>query len=88
MPINPINIPEVPQSANAIFDRINTSSFNSSLMREMRAIHFVTSLIESGELDSKRYKLTHIHTIDAEEEMSKLTISRAEKTMKVILSNE
>lgn len=73
--INPINIPEVPQSANAICDRINTLSFNSSLMREMRAIHFVTSLIESGELDSKKYKLTHIHTIDAEEEMSKLTIS-------------
>ncbi|MGV8056977.1 MAG: patatin-like phospholipase family protein [Smithellaceae bacterium] len=73
--INPINIPEVPQSANAIFDRINTLSFNSSLMREMRAIHFVTSLIEKGELDSNRYKHTFIHTIDAEEEMSKLTAS-------------
>lgn len=73
--INPINIPEIPQSANAIFDRVNTLSFNSSLMREMRAIYFVTSLIKSGELDSKKYKLTYIHTIDAEEEMSKLTIS-------------
>lgn len=73
--INPINIPEVPQSANAIFDRINTLSFNSSLMREMRAIHFVTSLIEKGELDSAKYKHTYIHTIDAEEEMSKLGAS-------------
>ncbi len=73
--INPINIPEVPQSANAIFDRINTLSFNSSLMREMRAIHFVTSLIEKGELDSAKYKHTYIHTIDAEREMSKLTAS-------------
>jgi NTE family protein len=73
--INPINIPEVPQSANAIFDRINTLSFNSSLMREMRAIHFVTSLIEKGELDPAKYKHTYIHTIDAEEEMSKLTAS-------------
>ncbi len=73
--INPINIPEVPQTANAIFDRINTLSFNSSLMREMRAIHFVTSLIEKGELDSAKYKHTYIHTIDAEEEMSKLTAS-------------
>ena len=73
--INPINIPEVPQSANAIFDRINALSFNSSLMREMRAIHFVTSLIEKGELDSAKYKLTYIHTIDAEEEMSRLSAS-------------
>lgn len=73
--INPINIPEVPQSANAIFDRINTLSFNSSLMREMRAIYFITSLIEKGELDAKKYKHTFIHTIDAEEEMSKLDAS-------------
>jgi NTE family protein len=73
--INPINIPEVPQSAPAIFDRINTLSFNSSLMREMRAIHFVTSLIEKGELDKNKYKHTYIHTIDAEEEMAKLVSS-------------
>ena len=73
--INPINIPEVPQSANAIFDRINTLSFNSSLMREMRAIHFVTTLIENGELDPAKYKHTFIHTIDAEDVMSKLGAS-------------
>ncbi len=73
--INPINIPEVPKTATAIIDRINTLSFNSSLMREMRAIHFVTSLIEKGELDAAKYKHTYIHTIDAEEEMSKLTAS-------------
>jgi NTE family protein len=73
--INPINIPEVPRSATAIFDRINTLSFNSSLMREMRAIYFVTSLIEKGELDEAKYKHTFIHTIDAEEEMSRLTAS-------------
>jgi NTE family protein len=73
--IMPINIPEVPKGAHDILDRINTLSFNSSLMREMRAIHFVTSLIEEGELDPGKYKHTHIHTIDAEEEMSKLAPS-------------
>ena len=73
--IMPINIPEIPKSAHAIFDRINTLSFNSSLMREMRAIHFVTSLIENGELDPAKYKHTYIHTIDAEEEVSKLASS-------------
>ena len=73
--INPINIPEVPRSTNEIFDRINTLSFNSSLMREMRAIYFITSLIEKGELDSAKHKHTFIHTIDAEEEMAKLSAS-------------
>src|SRR5204863_6866075 len=46
--INPINIPELPTTAQTILDRINTLSFNSSLMREMRAIHFVTKLIDGG----------------------------------------
>jgi NTE family protein len=74
--INPINIPEVPRTTNEIFDRINTLSFNSSLMREMRAIYFITSLIEKGELDSSKHKHTFIHTIDAEEVMAKLSASR------------
>ncbi|MBP9650630.1 MAG: hypothetical protein KBE00_07440, partial [Syntrophaceae bacterium] len=73
--INPINIPEVPRTTNEIFDRINTLSFNSSLMREMRAIYFITSLIEKGELDSSKHKHTFIHTIDAEEVMAKLSAS-------------
>ena len=32
-------------------NRINEISFNSSLMREMRAIAFVTKLIDDGKLD-------------------------------------
>jgi NTE family protein len=43
--LNPINIDKVPQTAQEILDRINTLSFNSSLMREMRAVHFVTGLL-------------------------------------------
>ncbi len=46
--VNPIHIEQVPQSAQAILDRINTLSFNSSLMREMRAINFVNCLVDSG----------------------------------------
>lgn len=73
--INPVNIPDVPTSATGILDRINTLSFNSSLMREMRAIHFVTKLIEEENLDQDKYKRTYIHTIDAELEFSKLSVS-------------
>ena len=46
--INPIERPELPQTATEILNRINEISFNSSLMREMRAIAFVTQLIDAA----------------------------------------
>jgi len=73
--INPINIPEVPTTAQAILDRINTLSFNSSLMREMRAINFVTGLIDSGFDDGGRLKRLFVHTVDAEDVMAGMGVS-------------
>ena len=73
--INPINIQELPTTAQAILDRINTLSFNSSLMREMRAVNFVTKLIDKGFNDGGRLKRVYIHTIDAEDELGKLGVS-------------
>ena len=73
--INPICIPQVPTTAREILDRVNTLSFNSSLMREMRAIDFVTRLIDEGALDPARYRRMFIHNIDAEPEMVRLSAS-------------
>ncbi len=73
--VNPIHIEQVPQTAQAILDRINTLSFNSSLMREMRAINFMNHLVEGGFNDGGRLKKMLIHCIDAEDEMSKLGVS-------------
>jgi len=73
--INPINIPDVPRTARTILDRINTLSFNSSLMREMRMIQFVTTLIDQGTLSREKYKRMNIHTVDAEMELSQLGVS-------------
>jgi NTE family protein len=70
--LNPINIPEVPQDTRAIADRINTLAFNSSLMREMRMIQFVTQLIDRGDLDGSRYMRIFVHTIDAEADLAAL----------------
>ena len=70
--INPIAIDKVPTSARAIMDRINTLSFNSSLMREMRAINFVSRLVDGGFDDEGRLKKMLIHCIDAEEKMREL----------------
>jgi NTE family protein len=73
--INPIQTKQVPQTAQAILDRINTLSFNSSLMREMRAINFVNRLVDGGFDDGGRLKKMLIHCIDAEDEMSDLGVS-------------
>jgi NTE family protein len=73
--VNPIAIDRVPTSAKEIMDRINTLSFNSSLMREMRAIHFVTRMIDEGHLDRSRYKRLNLHGIDAEPSFRRLGVS-------------
>jgi len=73
--LNPINIPEVPRDMRGIMDRINMLAFNSSLMREMRMINFVTELIDRGDLDGSRHMRMHIHTIDAEAELAALDAS-------------
>jgi NTE family protein len=73
--INPIRIPKVPATAGEILDRVNTLSFNSSLMREMRAIEFVSRLIDEGALDPARYRRMFIHNIDAEAEMAGLGVA-------------
>lgn len=73
--VNPIEIEQVPQTAQAILDRINTLSFNSSLMREIRAINFVNRLVDKGFDDNGRLKRMLIHCIDAEDEMNRLGVS-------------
>ena len=73
--INPIERNKLPRSAPEIFDRINEISFNSSLMREMRAIEFVTRLIDEGALDSQKYARLRIHSIRDDAEMVQLGVA-------------
>ena len=64
--INPLYREEIPTSARDIMDRVNEISFNSSLMREMRAVHFVTKLIDSGQLDAETYKRLNVHIVTSQ----------------------
>lgn len=73
--INPIVRPGLPTSAAAILNRINEVSFNSSLMREMRAIAFVTSLIQQGKIDGGEMKEMLIHSVRSDETMAALGVS-------------
>jgi NTE family protein len=69
--INPLERKHMPHTAAEILNRINEISFNSSLMREMRAIIFVTKLIDSGAIkpDMKRMLM---HSIAANDVMNDL----------------
>ena len=72
--INPLYREEVPIEASGILNRINEISFNSSLMREMRAIAFVTSLIDDEQLHGRAMKRMLIHSIEADEVMRDLGV--------------
>jgi NTE family protein len=67
--INPMKRPDVPTTANEILNRINEISFNSSLMREMRAIDFVTRLIDMDVGKSLTLKRMFIHAISSDDVM-------------------
>lgn len=73
--INPIERPETPKSAREILNRMNEITFNSSLLKELRAIEFVDRLVETGALSSDRYKQIRIHVIDGGEFLNDLTAS-------------
>jgi NTE family protein len=67
--INPTERPDVPKTAGEILNRINEISFNSSLMREMRAVCFVTNLIDEEKILDDNIKRTLIHSIEADDVM-------------------
>jgi NTE family protein len=71
--LTPTERPETPMTATAIYSRMQEVAFNSSLMREMRAVAFVTDLIDTGKMaDGKRML---IHAIDGEDVISTLSNS-------------
>jgi NTE family protein len=73
--INPIERDELPTNARDILNRMDEISFNSSLMRELRAIQFVTDLIDKDRVKDGQLKRMLIHSIEAEEFMTRLGVS-------------
>jgi NTE family protein len=70
--VNPTKRREIPRTAQEIINRINEISFNSSLFREMRAIAFVTKLIDDGQTTDGSLKRMLIHAIEADDVMQGL----------------
>ena len=73
--INPLYREDLPLNAREIQNRINEISFNSSLLRELRAISFVKRLLAERRLEPGSMKNVHIHMIADDTLMEKLSVA-------------
>ena len=65
-------------TAPDILNRINEISFNSSLLRELRAIAFVEKLLEDGWLKDEyrdRLRKVRVHSIRADRTLESLSVA-------------
>lgn len=81
--VNPIERPDLPRSAPDILNRINEISFNSTLMREMRAVRFIRDIMDGDWIkDEHKHKLRYIfmHSIRNDESMASLAVASKSNT--------
>ncbi|PUB12821.1 patatin-like phospholipase family protein [Yoonia sediminilitoris] len=84
--INPLHREELPVEVQAIHNRINEISFNSSLLRELRAIEFVHRLIEDGSITRGTMKNVLVHMIADDVLMNELNVATKTIPTPVVLA--
>jgi NTE family protein len=73
--INPIVRSELPRTARDIMNRVNEISFNSSLVKELRAIDLMQRVAEARGIDLGVYTHTYLHLIHTDLEVKDLVAS-------------
>ena len=76
--INPIERAGPPTGSNEIANRVNEITFNSSLIKEMRSVHFVQKLLDDGWIKDEyrdRLKYVLIHSVRADNAFSDLSVA-------------
>ena len=73
--INPLYRDEVPRDAREIMNRLNEISFNSSLLRELRAINFAQRLLADGKMEKGAMKRVLVHMIADDALMRQLSVA-------------
>ncbi|HEX2136169.1 MAG TPA: patatin-like phospholipase family protein [Microvirga sp.] len=73
--INPVERRHTPRTTHEIQNRLNEVTFNSNLLRELRAIEFVTRLIDAGKLSTDEYKRVLMHRIHGGRTLDEFTAS-------------
>ena len=71
--INPLERVALPVTPQQIQTRINEISFNSSLLRELRAIAFVQRLLDDGTMSEDRMRRLYVHMIADDVLMNELS---------------
>lgn len=84
--INPIHREEIPRTAREIENRVNEISFNSSLLRELRNIYFVTRLIEAGKIKRGQMMEVLIHSVADDATMIQLGVATKNTPTPALLS--
>ena len=80
--INPFKRAGTPTTAREILNRIDEINFNSSLIKDLRAIRFVQRLLSEHKVRSENYKHMLIHVIDGDEYLVPLSASSKFNTEK------
>lgn len=73
--INPLERNTLPRAPQEIQNRINEISFNSSLLRELRAIEFVQRLLKTGKLKAGEMRRVFVHMIADDGLMNELSVA-------------
>ncbi len=73
--INPVVRQETPRSARDIINRVNEISFNTSLIKELRAIHLMQQMVDAKGLDLGAIGRTNLHLIHTDPEVQHLSAS-------------
>jgi len=83
--INPLHREELPRTRRQIENRINEIGFNTSLLRELRAIAFVQRLLEEGTVPADRMKEVFVHMIADDALMNELSVATKVIALPVVL---
>jgi NTE family protein len=73
--INPIYRPGVPRTAREILDRVNEITFNSALMKELRAVHLIGDILDRHHVPQTERRALYLHMIEARKQMRPLRAS-------------
>ncbi len=84
--INPLYRDDIPKTPQQIQNRINEISFNSSLLRELRAIDFAKRLLATGALKPGAMKDVKVHMIADDALMNELSVSTKTLPNPLVLS--
>ena len=84
--INPLYREAVPRDTASIQNRINEISFNSSLLRELRAISFVKRLLYTGSMPEGAMRNVLVHMISDDGLMNDLNVVTKSQPNPVVLA--